>query len=148
MRLNTYLLVVMLAVIGILAIRVLIDKEDPKLPVDEGQFDVMFYRNGRPVKTGQLSPKSAATGALQSLLKSRNGMWKRSLVSYAPNLYLRAPDFTINIGRSRVIVNFQIRPGRYRQVVAPLAEEEYGQIRKILSVNLVEEPSLRDRESP
>ena len=78
---------------------------DPRISVKKGPLNVTVYTDGEPKEAGSLKKGSAGLDAIHLLLEQKKGHWKRSFITYAPNLYLKNEDFNVNFCDDVVIVN-------------------------------------------
>lgn len=111
----------------------------PKVAPKGARLEVLIYDQGNPARRGVLPAGSDGAAALDSLLEKKRGRWKSSWVTYAPVVYIKSDDFTINISGNLMIVNCGDRRGRPVQVTAHLTAEESRQAVEALTKDLGQE---------
>ena len=107
---------------------------DPELIVADSEIEVFWYVDGRPERTRTLASGSSDARAVLALLRSHRGHWMRSFVSYAPCLFLRGSDFSVDI-HSDMIVWCYIDKGWDVQVTSPTRGMEANLISDALKHN-------------
>ncbi len=101
---------------------------DPHISIRDVSLDAIVYVNGRPDRSATLPPNSRYVEIIEKLLVKKKGSWKRSFVSYAPSVYVRKDDFSINMTKTFIVVNYKDQYNRFVQVIASVNVDEYNDI--------------------
>ena len=99
-------------------------------------FNASIHTAGQPTQEGTLLPNSPAVATINKLLQSKEGKWQLSLVTYAPVILLRGPNFTLNFQKQTLIANFTTPNGHPGQLVTNLIPSEYEQLQKTITDSL------------
>jgi hypothetical protein len=95
--------------------------EDLVLPKLSGSFHFFQYQDGHVVSEELVRPGHPGYDTLRSLLSAHKAGWVIDVNTYAPSLYLKSIDMTINCRDDTVVVNFADKgSGRWRQLSNPL----------------------------
>jgi hypothetical protein len=107
---------------------------DPEVIITDGDIDVFWYEDGRPVKKCRLSPQSTAMRAAVALLKNHRRQWRVNPICYAPSLFLRGKEFSVDLHEEMIILNYSYE-GRSTQVSSRARKRELDSMRYVLSDN-------------
>ena len=70
------------------------------------------------------TPGNSEYDELASWLRSNQPGWKSTIVTYVPRSVYAAPNITINVLKTGVVINYQSKNGSWRQVVRDKKEDE------------------------
>jgi len=106
-------------------------------------FDVAVYVDGREFTSFSILPGTATHDEVVAWGRLHRSGWRRSIVTYAPGILLRAEDFTLNIQAGQVILN---KDGV--QVVRKIDPEAYVSLQAIILNKKKNQPNKAMETTP
>jgi hypothetical protein len=94
---------------------------NPKLDLAHDlHFDV--YDAGKITRSGSLAADSPVKTKLNKLIGDETVKWRKSYITFAPRIVIKAEKFSITLQQSKIIVNYEDGNEKWTQVTRELPD--------------------------
>jgi hypothetical protein len=104
---------------------------NPDSIVGNSDLEVFWYEGGRPMRMCKLTAQSTGAREIVHLIKRHRRQWMVNFGSCAPDLFIQGADFSIDIGKHALVLNY-VQDGRDIQAISLALPSEAGRIRDVL----------------